>query len=235
MGAGRPAPEALAALLAGDELEAVRQVGMVDAKGRVAVHTGAECIAHAGHAVGAGFTCQANMMQGTTVPAAMAGAFTSAAGDFADRLMAALEAADAEGGDIRGRQSAAMLIVPSTGDAWAARVDLRVEDHREPLAELSRLLVLQRAYALAENADELMGQGRSEAAAALYERAAELAPESDELLFWAGLGIAGRDLAAGAERVRRAAEVNPNWLLLLDRLSPKFAPAGADVRRALGR
>jgi hypothetical protein len=148
----------------------------------------------------------------------------------------ALEAAEGEGGDVRGRQSAALLVVPPDGEPWQFRIDLRVDDHPDPVAELRRLLSLQRAYDLAGQADELMGEGRAAEAAPRYVRAAELAPESDELLFWAGLALAQTgDLDGGVDAVRRAAARHPGWLDLLDRLSPDFAPAGPAVRRALGR
>ena len=235
MAEGDAAPEALRILLERDELARVRQVGAVDAAGRVAVHTGADCIPYAGDAAGEGFACQANMMARETVPAAMAAAFEAAEGDLADRLVAALLGAEDEGGDVRGRQSSALLVVPATGHAWEARIDLRVEDHADPVAELARLLRLQRAYDLAGQADELMGENRPEDAGPLYQRASEIAPESDELLFWAGLAIAhGGDVAAGTDAVRRAAAANPNWLVLLERLSPEFAPAGEAVRSRLG-
>jgi uncharacterized Ntn-hydrolase superfamily protein len=209
-------------------------VGLFHPLGGVAVHTGADCIPCAGDAHGAHWTCQANMMASDTVPAAMSAAFERASGDLAERLMTALEAAEREGGDVRGRQSAALLVVPADGEAWQSRVQLRVEDHYEPLNELRRLLILQRAYELAGQADELIGEGRADEAAAMYVRASELAPQSDELLFWAGLAIAQKgDVAAGADAVRRAAEVHPGWLTLLERLSPEFAPAGQAVRDAL--
>jgi len=234
--AGASAEEALGALLDADPLRTVRQLGIVDARGGVAVSTGPDCIAHAGDVTGATWSCQANMMERDTVPAAMSAAFEAADGDLAARLLAALQAAQGEGGDVRGRQSAALLVVPPEGEAWRARVDLRVEDHREPLAELERLLGLWRAYELAGAADELMAADRADEAGALYRRAAELAPDSDELLFWAGLSVAhAGEIDEGAAAVRRAAEVQPNWLVLLDRLSPDFAPAGAAVRAALGR
>jgi uncharacterized Ntn-hydrolase superfamily protein len=234
--AGDSAPEALRAILDADPLAAVRQVGIVDARGNVAVATGPDCIAHAGDASGPHWSCQANMMERDTVPGAMSAAFEAAEGDLAARLVAALRAAEGEGGDVRGRQSAALLVVPPEGEAWRARVDLRVEDHEDPLTELERLVVLWRAYELAGAADELMAAGRPEEAGALYRRAADLAPRSDELLFWAGLAIAhAGELDEGVAAVRRAAERQPNWLVLLDRLSPDFAPAGAAVRAALGR
>jgi uncharacterized Ntn-hydrolase superfamily protein len=234
LAAGDDAAAALAAVLAPDALAAMRQVGIVDARGGVAVHTGSDCIPEAGDASGAHWTCQANMMARATVPDAMSAAFAAAGGDLAERLMIALHGAEAEGGDVRGRQSAALLVAPAQGEPWQARIDLRVEDHEDPIGELRRLLGLHRAYELAGEADELMGEGRADEAAGRYVRASELAPESDELLFWAGLAIAqSGDVPAGADAVRRAASVHPGWLTLLERLSPDFAPAGEAVRRAL--
>jgi uncharacterized Ntn-hydrolase superfamily protein len=231
---GDDAAAALAGVLATDALAVVRQVGVIDARGRVAVHTGARCIPEAGHVTGEHWACQANMMARATVPDAMSAAFAAAGGDLAERLMTALEGAEAEGGDVRGRQSAALLVAPAEGEAWRARLDLRVEDHADPVGELRRLLGTQRAYELAGDADELMAEGRAGEAAAMYVRASELAPQSDELLFWAGLAIAQNgDVAAGADAVRRAAQVHPGWLTLLERLPPDFAPAGEAVRQAL--
>jgi uncharacterized Ntn-hydrolase superfamily protein len=233
---GKSASEALAELIAADPLGAVRQVGVVDAEGDAAVHTGPDCIPCAGDAVGAHWTCQANMMARETVPAAMSAAFEHADGELAARLLAALDGAEAEGGDVRGRQSAALLVVPPEGEAWQARVDLRVEDHPDPLRELRRLYELQRAYELAGRADELLAADRPADAGELYRRAAGMAPESDELLFWAGLALAhAGDLEAGVNAVRRAIDSHPGWGVLLERLSPTFAPAGPEVRRALGR
>ena len=236
LAAGATAADALAELIAADPLGAARQVGVVDARGGVAAHTGPDCIPCAGDVPGAHWTCQANMMARDTVPGAMSAAFERAGGDLADRLMAALDAAEAEGGDVRGRQSAALLVVPAEGEPWQTRIDLRVEDHADPLGEIRRLLSLQRAYELAGRGDELMAADRAGEAGALYQRAAELAPESDELLFWAGLALAhAGDLDAGVDAVRRAIDAHAGWGTLLDRLSPDFAPAGHEVRRALGR
>jgi uncharacterized Ntn-hydrolase superfamily protein len=235
LGDGAAAEDALREMLAADELARLRQVAVVDATGAVAAHTGPDCIAHASHVVGEGFSCQANMMAGAEVPQAMAAAFDAAQGDLAQRLLAALLGAEAAGGDVRGRQSAALLVVPREGEPWRWTVDLRVEDHPDPIAELDRLLALQRAYGLAGEADTLMGEGRAEEAGALYRRAAELAPGSDELLFWSGLAIAHTgDLEAGAKVVEAANGIHPGWQVLLERLSPEFAPAGAEVRRVLG-
>lgn len=236
MAEGRSAPDVLRELLAGDALAHVRQVACVDGAGRVAVHTGADCIGFAGHASGEGVSCQANMMAAEGVPEAMLSGYEAAEGDLAARLLAALEAAEAAGGDVRGRQSAAILVVPAEGDPWRTLVDLRVEDHPDPVREMERLLRLQRAYDLAGQADELLAAERPVEAGELYVRASEIAPESDELLFWAGLALAHvGEMERGLDAVRRAAGTNPSWLVLLDRLSPEFAPAGEAVRAALGR
>src|ERR1035438_3837890 len=143
MKAGKSAPEALKALLSADSDREVRQVAMVDAQGRSAAHTGVKCIQAAGHEVGEGFTVEANLMDKPTVWPAMAKAFRAAKGDLAERLLAALRAAQAQGGDIRGQQSAAILIVKGkpSGQPWNDRLfDLRVEDSPDPLKELSRLV-----------------------------------------------------------------------------------------------
>jgi uncharacterized Ntn-hydrolase superfamily protein len=232
---GVAAADAVPRLLAGDELAQYRQVGVVDAHGEVAVHTGSDCIPHAGHVTGEGFACQANMMARPGVPEAMAAAFEdSSAGSLAERLLAALDGAEAAGGDVRGRQSAALLVVPSAGEPWRRVVDLRVEDHDDPLAELRRLHRLHRAYELADRADRLLGDGRAGDAGPLYEQAASLAPESDELLFWAGLGAAqAGDMDTAVRRVREASRRNPRWPELLGRLSEELAPGAAAVRREL--
>jgi uncharacterized Ntn-hydrolase superfamily protein len=228
------AQQALGELLAADPLAAVRQVAVIDMRGGIGVHTGQDCIAHAGHVTGEHHSCQANMMARDTVPAAMSQAFEASTGALQDRLLAALDAAEAQGGDVRGRQSAAMVIVPAEGEPWRRTVDLRVEDHDAPLDELRRLVNLQRAYDLAGAGDELLAAGRTDEAGELYKRAAELAPNSDELLFWSGLARAQTgDLEGGVAAVRRAVEENPNWLVLLDRLSPEFAPAGKAVRQQI--
>jgi len=234
LAAGARAPGALDGLLADDAQARFRQVGVVDAHGDVAVHTGAGCVAHAGDERGAGFTAQANMMASAAVWPAMARAFEAAVGPLARRLLAALHAAQAEGGDIRGRQSAALLVAPAEGEPWRRTVDLRVDDDPEPLAELDRLLDLADAYDLATQGDELVGQGRHDEAGERYARAAQLAPGNHELLFWAGLAAAqAGDLPTALERVRRAIALEPGWRELLDRLEPEIAPGAAIVRDAI--
>src|SRR4051794_16785203 len=226
---------ALDELLAADEQARVRQVAVVDGSGAVAAHTGDGCIRYAGHVKGEGFSAQANMMAGPEVWPAMAQAFERSTGPLPRRLLATLDAAEAAGGDVRGRQSAALLVVPSEGELWRRTVELRVEDHTDPLGELRRLLDLADAYAFADRADTLMAAGRHDDAAEAGRQALELAPASEELTFWAGLGMAqAGDLESGVERVRSAIEMHSGWRDLLARLEPDIAPSAAAVRDALG-
>lgn len=230
------AQSALSRLLDEDPGSAGRQVAVVDARGGVAAHTGSACIAHAGHLTGDGVSCQANIMVSTAVWPAMLEAYRAASGPLADRLLRALDAAEAQGGDARGRQSAALLVVPADGEPWRTSVSLRVEDHPEPLSELRRVLTLHDAYELADEADGLVNQGRHEEAAALFTRAAELAPDNHELRFWAGLGAAqSGQLDSGVTQVREAIAMHPPWRELLERLPADVAPSAASVRQALAR
>ena len=227
---GLAAPDALARLVAEDPGGSSRQVAVVDGAGRVGVHTGRSCIAYAGHVTGDGVSCQANIMVSERVWPAMLEAFTTARGPLAERLLSALEAAEREGGDIRGRQSAAILVVPAEGEAWRTTLSLRVEDHPEPLPELRRLLALHDAYALAGQADEMLNAGRHDEASRLYVQASERAPGNHELLFWAGLGTAqAGDFEAGLARVRAAIELQPAWRELLPRLPADLAPSAPAV------
>ncbi len=226
--------DALDRLTGEDQRQAFRQVAVVDAHGRVATHTGASCMAYAGHESGDGFSVQANMMASAEVWPAMARAFDASSGPLARRLIAALRAAEGAGGDVRGRQSSAIVVAPPEGEPWRLLVDLRVEDHPEPLDEIERLLDLSDAYRLASEADELVGQGRHDEAAERYVRAAELAPGNHELIFWAGMSAAeGGDMATALERVRAAIAMQPGWAELLERLEPEIAPSAAAVRAAL--
>jgi uncharacterized Ntn-hydrolase superfamily protein len=221
------APDAaIDAVLDGDEGADYRQIGVVDAQGRVATHTGTGCMADAGHRAGDGWTVQANIMVSAEVWPAMAEAYVSGTGTLAVRMLDALDAAEAVGGDVRGRQSAALVV--------GGVADLRVEDHPEPLQELRRLTVLRRAYTAAETADEAMAEGRMDEAAMLYEEAGRLAPQIAELAFWAGLSAFQRgEQANGLERVRAAIAKSPGLGVLLARLGPDVAPAADEVRAAL--
>jgi uncharacterized Ntn-hydrolase superfamily protein len=222
MRAGRTGPEALAGLLEADPHPDVRQVAMIDAAGRVAAHTGENAIIAAGHHVGESYSVQANLMESETVWPAMARAFEAADGDLAERMMAALEAAQAEGGDIRGRQSAALLVVSgaSTGRPWVDRLfDLRIEDHPEPLVELRRLLHLARAYREMNAGDEAMTVSEVDRAVAHYDTAATMVPESAEMVYWAGITLAsvGR-MDEALPRLERAYAADSRWAVLTARL-----------------
>jgi uncharacterized Ntn-hydrolase superfamily protein len=219
---GASAPDALRRLLGDDEQEDVRQVAIVDNHGRVAVHTGPRCIAEAGHRVADGVSAQANMMERPTVPDAMLDAFRSSTGDLAGRLLAALEAAEREGGDIRGRQSAALVIAAgrATGQPMQDRpVDLRVEDHADPVRELRRLVELQASYHRVEVADELAAAGDVDGALEEYAAAHAEQPGNAELAFWHGVSLAasGREDEA-RELLAQAYRQREGWRELLRRL-----------------
>ena len=221
---GVSATEALARLVKADEQRAGRQVAIVDGQGRVSAYTGASAIASAGQHIGAGYSVQANMMANDRIWPAMSRAFESATGDLADRMLAALDAADAAGGDVRGRQSAAIVIVKATGTGrpWVGAdrtFDLRVDDHPEPLKELRRLVRLQRAYAHANRGDELMTEKKVDQALEEYKAASRLAPEILELPFWHAVTLASIGREAEAEPIFRAVFANePIWADLLTRL-----------------
>jgi len=222
MRAGSTAAQALKALLAADTQPEVRQVALVDAAGNVAAHTGAKCIPAAGHRTGDGFSCQANLMEKDTVWDAMSEAYSSAKAPLAERMLAALDAAEAEGGDIRGKQSAAMLVVTGTptGREWEDRIiDLRVEDAPDPLAELRRLLHIKRAYETDTQADKLEEAGDKDAALEKRREAMALAPEMVELRFWTGLSMAemGR-FDEGCRLIAEAADKNQRWIETIRRL-----------------
>lgn len=222
MGSGHGASEALEALLDGDEESEGRQVAFVDARGSVAVHTGSSCMAEAGHVTGDQFSVQANMMDRNTVWEAMAHAYTSAQGDLAERLLQALEAAEQEGGDIRGRQSAALLVVAGERSErpWDDRIfDLRIEDHPDPVAEMRRLVTLRRAYLYMTAGDDAMGVGNMEQALDNYSRAEELAPQVLEMSFWKAVGLAGTgQLDLALPIFHRVMEQDPRWRALLPRV-----------------
>ena len=224
MRAGKTAAEAIRALVAVDPEPAGRQVAMVDAAGVADVHTGDACLPEAGHHTGDGYSAQANMMARATVPAAMGEAYEGAAGTPLERrLLAALEAAEREGGDVRGRQSAALVVVEGewTGRPWAGRLfDLRVEDHADPVAELRRLVGLAGAYARMNRGDELASAGDLSGALEEYTAAHETAPDNLEMTFWRGvmLANAGR-VDEGRAYVDRAVAAHAGWAELLRRLA----------------
>lgn len=223
MRAGRSATDALKGLLAADEGRDVRQVAMIDAQGRVAAHTGAKCIQAAGHFVGKDYSVQANLMLSDKVWPAMSRAFENTKGDLAERMMAALEAAEAEGGDIRGKQSAALVVVSakSTGRAWADRVfDLRVDDHAEPLKELRRLLTLQRAYNHMNAGDLAVEHKDNDAALREYSAAARLVPDNAEMIYWHAVALVnmGR-VDESLPLFKKVFSMDRNWVTLTPRLA----------------
>jgi len=222
MKSGLSAAQALEALLLVDEGRDVRQVAFVDAAGRVAAHTGSGCIEAAGHHLGEGYSVQANMMLNDRVVPAMAAAYEAAEGDLATRLLAALAAAQGVGGDIRGQQSAAILIVKgeSSGQPWADRVlELRIEDHPAPIEELERLLEVHRAYEHMNAGDLAVEHGNLDGAMAEYGRAAELLPGNLEVQYWAAVTLAtsGR-LEQALPIFRGVFAADPNWVELTKRL-----------------
>jgi uncharacterized Ntn-hydrolase superfamily protein len=249
--AGKAAPEALAGLLAADEQRDVRQVAVVDGEGRVAAHTGKRCIAAAGQFVGKGFSVQANLMANDKVWPAMAGAFTTTHGDLAERMLAALEAAQAVGGDIRGQQSAALLVVSGkpSGRPWADRIfDLRVDDSPRPLEELRRLVGVARAYNHMNAGDLAVERKDLAAAEREYGAAAKLLPDSAEVVYWYAVALAGNGQVERALPLfARAFALDPAWRQLTPRLpaagllpdDPRLVDriygAGAEQRQLLPR
>lgn len=222
---GRSAPEALRALVSSDADSAVRQVAMIDAQGRVAAFTGARAIRAAGHHTGKQYSVQANLMERPTVWPAMARAFESTKGDLAERLLAALEAAEREGGDIRGRQSAAIILVgpTSTGRPWAdRRIDLRIEDHPAPLTELRRLVTLARVYQKLNEGDEWVTKNDMPRAVEAYGAATSLLPDAatnGEAVFWTGISLASaKRVDEAIPYLRRAYAADRRWAELVTRL-----------------
>ena len=226
MESGITAVDALKTLTSKDDGEAVRQVGMIDIKGNVAAHTGSRCIKYAGHIVGKNYSVQANMMAKGTVPKAMAVAFEKTKGDLADRMMAALEAAEAEGGDIRGKQSAAMVIVsgePSGVDWKDTKLSLRIEDHPTPLIELKRLIRVHRAYQHANMGDHYMETEEIDKALIEYSKAAEYYPENAELPYWSAVALANGGRVEEALPVFQSVfERNPD----LKTMTPRLVKSG---------
>jgi len=226
MRAGKTGPEALKALLAGDEGRDVRQVAMIDARGNVDAWTGKNDIPAAGQIVGRNYSVQANLMMNEKIWPAMAQAFEKTKGDLAERMLAALDAAQAAGGDIRGRQSAAIVVVTGkpTGQAWKDRIfDLRVDDSTEPLKELRRLVTLQRAYNHMNAGDLAVEKKDNEGALREYGAAEKLVPDSAEMTYWHAVALVnmGR-IDESLPLFRRVFAMDPNW----ETLTPRLAKVG---------
>lgn len=240
MATGIAPADALAQLVAADKAARVRQVGMVDATGRAAAHTGDNCVDFAGHHVGDGYTVQANLMGNDKVVPAMQTAYESAKGDLAERMLAALDAAQAVGGDIRGCQSAAILIVSGnkTDKPWdGKKIDLRVEDHPAPLAELRRLVVAARAYDRVNQGDLAVEKGDFAGALAHYNAGMQILPDNVEIKFWVGVTLAAQNKVDESLPLFRAAfKDDPAWVELTRRMGkPGLIPDTEAGRAAVER
>jgi uncharacterized Ntn-hydrolase superfamily protein len=237
---GFSAEEALNSLVSKDKGESVRQVAFLDKKGNASAHTGSDCIAAAGHYVGNGFSVQANMMEKESVWPAMADAFENSKGEaLEERLMRALEAAEKEGGDIRGRQSIAILIVKaeSTGQPWLDRkVDLRLDDHPEPLKEMRRLLKVHKAYGHMNAGDLAVEHGDFKQAMEEYKSAEELFPDNLEMKYWHAVTLSNIGKVDEALPLfKDVFEKNDNWRKLTTRLVPNnlLTVSESDLQRIL--
>lgn len=212
----------LYSLLAPDTGREFRQLAMLDDLGRVAAYTGEKCIAEAGHTTGEQFSVQANMMANREVWPAMAEAYRSAKGSLAERMLSALDAGQAAGGDIRGKQSACILVVKGTASKrpWEDTVmDLRVEDHPEPLAELRRLVKIRQAYALMDQGDRWLESKQTEKAMDAYRAAAAMQPQIEELPFWHAVTLADSgQLDEALPLFKEVFTKNRNWATLVQRL-----------------
>ena len=214
--------QALDVLLANDTGEMFRQVAFLNTKGEVSTHTGSSCIEAAGHRQGKNFSVQANMMLNNTVWDAMANAFEKTKGDLSDRMIAALKAAQSEKGDIRGSQSAAILIVKdkATENSWEDIVmDLRVEDHANPVAELERLVKIQKAYDFMNKGDLAMEAGDSKMAESLYLNAQNLFPDNLEMKYWYAINLLNNKEFEKAHPILKSIfNQDINWKTLTSRI-----------------
>jgi uncharacterized Ntn-hydrolase superfamily protein len=221
---GMTADEAVNKLIADDEGRDVRQLAIIDVNGNVKSYTGKNCIPGAGNIVGENYSVQANLMLNDKIPGAMSKAFEESKGPLADRLMAALYAAQEAGGDIRGKQSAAILIVKgvSTGKVWEDRlIDLRVEDSTEPLKELSRLIEVHRAYDHMNAGDLATEHGDMELAMKEYAAAEKMFPDNEEMKFWHATTLVNNgNLEAALPLFKEVFSKNENYKTLTPRLVP---------------
>jgi uncharacterized Ntn-hydrolase superfamily protein len=240
MAGGRSAPEALASLLKSDSRAETRQVGMVDSNGLVSVHTGSRCIDYAGHLIGDGFSCQANLMSNSSIWGEMEKAYKKRSDlELPERLVATLEAAEAAGGDARGKQSTALLVVSPKifPNPWMGRVmELRVEDNEYPIPELKRLVRLKRAYDWADRGDDFLSLGKIEESKMAFKKAEELAPGNEEIRFWVGITLLGSEqsMSEGMEIVREIFSRNQNWKAVTRSLLEKsYLPKDNPVSKLL--
>jgi uncharacterized Ntn-hydrolase superfamily protein len=219
---GKTAQQVVDELIASDEGRDVRQLAIVDSKGNSASYTGSKCIPEAGNIVGDGYSVQANMMLNNTVWSAMSKAFENSKGPLAERLLTALEAAQKEGGDIRGKQSACLLIVKgrATGNLWEDRIiDLRVEDNPEPIDEIKRLLKVYRAYEHMNKGDLATEKGDMKLAMDEYNAAMKMFPENLEMKYWTAISLANTgEVEKSLPMFKEIFSKDKNWLELTKRL-----------------
>lgn len=222
MKGGKSPQQALKSLLATDPRPELRQVAMLDVRGRVAVHTGRKCVPEAGHTTGRGVSAQGNILRSRRVWKAMVSSFKKSKGSLAERLMAGLEGGERVGGDLRGRQSAAILVVKVIGSGvpWQGKtVDLRVDDDPQPLAQMRRLLKINEAYVRANLGDVLIEKGDSKHALDQYRRSAELYPENPELMFWHAVTLLNQGkVKEGSAMMKSVFRRNKDMKVLLKRL-----------------
>ena len=219
---GKTAGEVLKELLSSDEGADFRQVAIVDGKGNIAVHTGKKCIAEAGHIIGGNYSVQANMMLNSTIWPAMSKAFEAASGPLAERMVAALKAAENQGGDIRGQQSAAVLVVRGqpTGKIWEDRIiDIRVEDHPDAVDEIERILRVYRAYEHMNKGDLAIEHGDEQAALREYSTAGSMFPDNIEMKYWHAVSLVNiGKIESALPMFRSIFEKDSNWISLTQRI-----------------
>ncbi|MBE0552027.1 MAG: DUF1028 domain-containing protein [Ignavibacterium sp.] len=221
---GKTAQEVVDQLIASDEGRDVRQLAIVDSKGNSFAYTGAKCISEAGHIVGDNFSVQANMMLNNTVWGEMSKVFEKTKGPLAERLIAALEAAQNAGGDIRGQQSACLLVVKGnpTGNIWEDRlIDLRVEDNPNPVDEIKRLLKVYRAYEHMNKGDFAVEKNDMKLAMDEYNAAMQMFPENLEMKYWTAVTLANTgEIEKSLPMFKEIFASDSNWKELTKRLPP---------------
>ena len=219
---GMEPQKALEEFLKSDEGKSFRQVSIINTEGNIATHTGEKCIADASHIIGENYSVQANMMLNSKVVPAMSEAFKNSSGPLAERMIGSMKAAQIAGGDIRGQQSASLLIVKteSSGKLWLDRlIDLRVEDHPEAVNEIARLVKVYRAYEHMNNGDLAIETNNEELALKEYNAAQEMFPENLEMQYWTAVSLANIGKMDEAITIfRKVFNTDKNWHTLTSRI-----------------
>jgi uncharacterized Ntn-hydrolase superfamily protein len=220
--AGLTPQQVVDSLIGSDEGKDFRQLAVLDSKGNSAAYTGKKCVADASHLNGENYSVQANLMISNKVWPAMEKAFKQSSGPLAERLIAVLEAAQKEGGDIRGKQSAAILIFKgtSTGKPWEDKlIDLRVDDNPDPIVELKRLLKVQRAYDHMNNGDIAVEKNDMQKAMFEYSSAEKMFPDNEEMKFWHAVTLINKDRKEeGYKILKEVFKINKNYRILIPRI-----------------